>query len=104
MEVGVRELRNHLRRHLHRVRDGDEVVVTDRGRAIAPRRTAWRRAAPFAPRRSLATPASWLKRTDCAVQLAAARRAGDPNVVVVAGDSSLLDPASAEGMAVAELP
>jgi predicted nucleic acid-binding protein len=39
-----------------------------------------------------------------AVQLAAARRAGDPNVVVVAGDSSLLDPASAEGMAVAELP
>jgi prevent-host-death family protein len=35
MEVGVRELRNHLRRHLHRVRDGDEVVVTDRGRAIA---------------------------------------------------------------------
>jgi predicted nucleic acid-binding protein len=39
-----------------------------------------------------------------AVQLAAARRAGDPNVVVVAGDSSLLDPATAEGMAVAELP
>jgi prevent-host-death family protein len=35
MEVGVRELRNHLRRYLHRVRDGDEVVVTDRGRAIA---------------------------------------------------------------------
>jgi predicted nucleic acid-binding protein len=39
-----------------------------------------------------------------AVQLAAARRASDPNVVVVAGDSSLLDPATAEGMAVAELP
>jgi prevent-host-death family protein len=35
MEVGVRELRNHLSRYLHRVRDGDEVVVTDRGRAIA---------------------------------------------------------------------
>jgi prevent-host-death family protein len=35
MEVGIRELRNHLSRYLHRVRDGDEVVVTDRGRAIA---------------------------------------------------------------------
>jgi prevent-host-death family protein len=35
MEVGVRELRNHLSRYLHRVRNGDEVVVTDRGRAIA---------------------------------------------------------------------
>ena len=35
MEVGVRELRDHLSRYLERVRDGDEVVVTDRGRAIA---------------------------------------------------------------------
>jgi len=35
MEVGVRELRNHLSRYLDRVRDGDEVIVTDRGRAIA---------------------------------------------------------------------
>ncbi len=35
MEVGVRELRNNLSRYLDRVRDGDEVVVTDRGRAIA---------------------------------------------------------------------
>jgi prevent-host-death family protein len=35
MEVGVRELRNHLSRYLDRVRDGDEFVVTDRGRAIA---------------------------------------------------------------------
>jgi prevent-host-death family protein len=35
MEVGVKELRNHLSRYLNRVRDGDEVVVTDRGRAIA---------------------------------------------------------------------
>jgi prevent-host-death family protein len=35
MEVGVRELRNHLSRYLKRVRDGDEVVVTDRGHAIA---------------------------------------------------------------------
>jgi prevent-host-death family protein len=35
MEVGVWELRNHLSRYLDRVRDGDEAVVTDRGRAIA---------------------------------------------------------------------
>ena len=35
MEVGVRELRDHLSRYLDRVRDGDEVIVTDRGRAIA---------------------------------------------------------------------
>ncbi len=35
MEVGVRELRNHLSRYLERVRDGEEIVVTDRGRAIA---------------------------------------------------------------------
>ena len=35
MEVGVRELRNHLSRYLERVRAGDELVVTDRGRAIA---------------------------------------------------------------------
>ena len=35
MEVGVRELRNHLSRYLQQVRDGDEVIVTDRGRAIA---------------------------------------------------------------------
>ncbi|MGH8899541.1 MAG: type II toxin-antitoxin system Phd/YefM family antitoxin [Egibacteraceae bacterium] len=35
MEVGVRELRDHLSRYLDRVRDGDELVVTDRGRAVA---------------------------------------------------------------------
>jgi prevent-host-death family protein len=35
VEVGVRELRNHLSRYLDRVRDGDELVVTDRGHAIA---------------------------------------------------------------------
>lgn len=34
-EVGIRELRDHLSRYLDRVRDGEEVVVTDRGRAIA---------------------------------------------------------------------
>lgn len=35
MEVGVRELRNNLSKYLDRVRDGEEIVVTDRGRAIA---------------------------------------------------------------------
>ncbi|MDP8927433.1 MAG: type II toxin-antitoxin system prevent-host-death family antitoxin [Actinomycetota bacterium] len=35
MEVGIRDLRNNLSRYLDRVRDGEEVVVTDRGRAIA---------------------------------------------------------------------
>ena len=35
MEVGVRELRDNLSRYLERVRDGEEVVVTEHGRAIA---------------------------------------------------------------------
>lgn len=35
MEVGVRELKNHLSRYLARVVAGDQVTVTDRGRAIA---------------------------------------------------------------------
>jgi prevent-host-death family protein len=34
-EVGVRELRNNLSRYLAQVRGGDEVVVTDHGRAVA---------------------------------------------------------------------
>ena len=38
-----------------------------------------------------------------AVHLAAADRVRDPNVVVIAGDGTLLDAATAEGMAVAEL-
>jgi uncharacterized protein len=43
-------------------------------------------------------------RGDDAVHLAAARRVYDPNVVVIAGDGALVDGATAEGMAVAELP
>lgn len=35
IEVGVRELRNNLSRYLDRVRQGEEVVVTDRGSAVA---------------------------------------------------------------------
>ena len=34
-EVGIRDLRNNLSHYLDRVRAGDELVVTDRGRAIA---------------------------------------------------------------------
>jgi prevent-host-death family protein len=34
-EAGIRELRDHLSHYLERVQAGEEVVVTDRGRAIA---------------------------------------------------------------------
>lgn len=33
--MGVRELRNNLSRYLDRVRDGEQLVVTDRGQPIA---------------------------------------------------------------------
>lgn len=35
MNVGVRELRNNLSRYLDKVREGEQLVVTDRGRPIA---------------------------------------------------------------------
>jgi prevent-host-death family protein len=35
MEVGVRELRAQLSRHLKRVAAGEEIVVTERGRPVA---------------------------------------------------------------------
>jgi prevent-host-death family protein len=34
-EVGIRDLRNNLSHYLDRVRAGDALVVTDRGRAVA---------------------------------------------------------------------
>ena len=34
-QIGIRELKTHLSRHLKRVRAGVRLVVTDRGRAIA---------------------------------------------------------------------
>jgi prevent-host-death family protein len=34
-EVGIRQLRDHLSQFLVRVQAGEEVVITDRGRAIA---------------------------------------------------------------------
>lgn len=33
--VGVRELRSHLSAYLRRARDGEDVIVTERGRPIA---------------------------------------------------------------------
>jgi prevent-host-death family protein len=35
MEVGIRDLRAHLSRYLDQVRQGTEIVVTDRGTPIA---------------------------------------------------------------------
>lgn len=35
MEAGIRDLRNHLSQYLDRVRGGEEIVVTDRGEAVA---------------------------------------------------------------------
>jgi prevent-host-death family protein len=35
MEIGVRELKNGLSRYLKRVRRGETIVVTDRGRPVA---------------------------------------------------------------------
>jgi prevent-host-death family protein len=35
MEVGIRELRAHLSGYLDQVREGEEIVVTDRGTPIA---------------------------------------------------------------------
>ena len=35
IEVGIRELRLNLSRYVARVRDGAEVVVTDRGKPVA---------------------------------------------------------------------
>lgn len=34
-EVGIRQLRNHLSEYVRAVRDGDEITVTDHGRAVA---------------------------------------------------------------------
>ncbi len=35
MEVGIRELRADLSRYLKRVREGEEITITDRGTPIA---------------------------------------------------------------------
>ena len=35
MEIGIRELKNNLSRYLTQVGAGNEITVTDRGRAVA---------------------------------------------------------------------
>lgn len=35
VEVGIRDLKNHLSRYIEAAKDGKEVVVTDRGRPVA---------------------------------------------------------------------
>lgn len=35
MDVGIRDLRDNLSRYIERVRGGDELVITDRGSAVA---------------------------------------------------------------------
>lgn len=35
VEVGVRELRDHLSKWLERVKKGEEVIVTERGKPVA---------------------------------------------------------------------
>lgn len=35
IEVGVRELRDHLSSWLERVKEGEEIVITERGRPVA---------------------------------------------------------------------
>ena len=35
LEIGVRELRDHLSRWLDEVKDGREIIVTERGRPVA---------------------------------------------------------------------
>lgn len=34
-EVGIRELKNGLSSYIERVRGGDEIIITDRGRPVA---------------------------------------------------------------------
>lgn len=34
-EVGIRDLKNGLSKYINRVQDGEEVIVTDRGRPVA---------------------------------------------------------------------
>ena len=63
-EVGIRDLRDHLSRWIGRVRQGEEIVVTDHGRAVA-------RIVPFETPRRLdqliaegkVTPAATARRT-----------------------------------------
>jgi prevent-host-death family protein len=35
MEVGLRDLKNHLSDYIRRARGGEEIIVTERGRRVA---------------------------------------------------------------------
>ena len=35
MDVGIRELRTHLSRYVERVKEGEEITVTEHGRPVA---------------------------------------------------------------------
>ncbi|MCB8915400.1 MAG: type II toxin-antitoxin system prevent-host-death family antitoxin [Thermoleophilales bacterium] len=35
MEVGIRDLKNNLSRHLEKVKEGETIIVTDRGKPVA---------------------------------------------------------------------
>ena len=35
MEVAIRELKNHLSKYIHRVQNGEELIVTSRGKPVA---------------------------------------------------------------------
>jgi prevent-host-death family protein len=35
MEIGIRELRDHLSRYVGQVQEGQEIVITDHGKAVA---------------------------------------------------------------------
>jgi len=70
VDVGIRELRGCLSEYLARVRAGDELVVTDRGRAfarIAP--IAGGRALGLAIADGLVTPTSTASRTRPATRI-----------------------------------
>jgi prevent-host-death family protein len=79
MHVGVRELRDHLSRHLAEVRSGRTVIVTDHGEPIA-------RIVPVGPTRLEQL------RLEGRVTPAARRRTPAPKPIVVAGSvSDLID-------------
>ncbi|MGC9155644.1 MAG: type II toxin-antitoxin system Phd/YefM family antitoxin [Ferrimicrobium sp.] len=62
MEVGVRELKNNLSRYLAKVGSGDELIVTDRGRAIAKITPIGReRTLDYLIREGIVTPATAVK-------------------------------------------
>ncbi|MGH2988058.1 MAG: type II toxin-antitoxin system Phd/YefM family antitoxin [Solirubrobacterales bacterium] len=46
-KVGIRELRQHLSRYIERVKEGEDLVVTERGREVARLVPSGASAAPY---------------------------------------------------------